>query len=90
MIRVALPVYLIPFLCCYRIIVEDAVDWRPHDKIVLSSSSYEPHEAEILTVKEVQAHHVKIYERLKYRHIGKALFYWVREVNGPGRMCSAT
>ncbi|XP_072688783.1 fibrocystin [Canis lupus baileyi] len=53
-----------------RIIVEDAVDWRPHDKIVLSSSSYEPHEAEILTVKEVQAHHVKIYERLKYRHIG--------------------
>uniref|UniRef100_A0A452TCK8 PKHD1 ciliary IPT domain containing fibrocystin/polyductin n=1 Tax=Ursus maritimus TaxID=29073 RepID=A0A452TCK8_URSMA len=53
-----------------RIIVEDTVDWRPHDKIVLSSSSYEPHEAEVLTVKEVQAHHVKIHERLKHRHIG--------------------
>ncbi|XP_045658178.1 fibrocystin isoform X2 [Ursus americanus] len=53
-----------------RIIVEDMVDWRPHDKIVLSSSSYEPHEAEVLTVKEVQAHHVKIHERLKHRHIG--------------------
>ncbi|XP_011512985.1 fibrocystin isoform X6 [Homo sapiens] len=53
-----------------RIIVEDAVDWRPHDKIVLSSSSYEPHEAEVLTVKEVKGHHVRIYERLKHRHIG--------------------
>ncbi|CAK6446893.1 unnamed protein product [Pipistrellus nathusii] len=53
-----------------RIIVEDAVDWRPHDKIVLSSSSYEPHEAEVLTVKEVKDHHVWTQERLKHRHIG--------------------
>ncbi|ELK28746.1 Fibrocystin [Myotis davidii] len=53
-----------------RIIVEDAVDWRPHDKIVLGSSSYEPHEAEVLTVKEVKGHHVRIQERLKHRHIG--------------------
>ncbi|KAF0885311.1 PKHD1 protein, partial [Crocuta crocuta] len=53
-----------------RIIVEDTVDWRPHDKIVLSSSSYEPHEAEVLTVKEVKAHHIRIHEQLKYRHIG--------------------
>ncbi|XP_008579097.1 PREDICTED: fibrocystin-like, partial [Galeopterus variegatus] len=53
-----------------RIIVEDAVDWRPHDKIVLSSSSYEPHEAEVLTVKEVKGHHIRIHERLKHRHIG--------------------
>ncbi|KAF3831628.1 hypothetical protein GH733_000440 [Mirounga leonina] len=57
-----------------RIIVEDTVDWRPHDKIVLSSSSYEPHEAEVLTVKEVQAHHVKIHERLKHRHVGVLQF----------------
>nr|KAF6507232.1 PKHD1 ciliary IPT domain containing fibrocystin/polyductin [Rousettus aegyptiacus] len=55
-----------------RIIVEDAVDWRPHDKIVLSSSSYEPHEAEVLTVKEVKGHHVRFHERLKHRHIGSA------------------
>ncbi|KAM8778545.1 fibrocystin isoform 4-T4 [Rhynchonycteris naso] len=53
-----------------RIIVEDTVDWRPHDKIVLSSSSYEPHEAEVLTVKEVKDHHVRIQERLRHRHIG--------------------
>ncbi|XP_044927182.1 fibrocystin isoform X1 [Mustela putorius furo] len=53
-----------------RIIVQDTVDWRPHDKIVLSSSSYEPHEAEVLTVKEAQAHHVKIHEQLKHRHVG--------------------
>ncbi|KAM5324480.1 fibrocystin isoform 2-T2 [Glossophaga mutica] len=55
-----------------RIIVEDTVDWRPQDKIVLSSSSYEPHEAEVLTVKEVKGHHVRIQERLKHRHIGSA------------------
>ncbi|XP_053078676.1 fibrocystin isoform X8 [Acinonyx jubatus] len=53
-----------------RIIVEDTVDWQPHDKIILSSSSYEPHEAEVLTVKEVKAHHIRIYEWLKHRHIG--------------------
>ncbi|KAM9666760.1 fibrocystin [Trichechus inunguis] len=53
-----------------RIIVKDVVDWQPHDKIVLSSSSYEPHEAEILTVKEVTGHHIRIQERLKHRHIG--------------------
>ncbi|KAK2113841.1 Fibrocystin, partial [Saguinus oedipus] len=52
------------------LILEDAVDWRPHDKIVLSSSSYEPHEAEVLTVKEVKGHYVRIQERLKHRHIG--------------------
>nr|XP_051711578.1 fibrocystin isoform X2 [Oryctolagus cuniculus] len=53
-----------------RIIIEDAVDWKPHDKIVLSSTSYEPHEAEVLTVKEVKGYHVGIHERLKHRHIG--------------------
>ncbi|XP_014638035.1 PREDICTED: fibrocystin [Ceratotherium simum simum] len=53
-----------------RIIVEDKVDWQPHDKIVLSSSSYEPHETEVLTVKEVKGHHVSLHERLKHRHIG--------------------
>ncbi|XP_073938075.1 fibrocystin isoform X2 [Castor canadensis] len=55
-----------------RIIVEDAVDWQPHDKIILSSSSYEPHEAEVLTVKDVKGHHIRVHERLKHRHIGGA------------------
>ncbi|XP_007934471.1 fibrocystin [Orycteropus afer afer] len=53
-----------------RIIVQDTVDWRPHDKIILSSSSYEPHEAEVLTVKEVRDHHIRIQGHLKHRHIG--------------------
>ncbi|KAM5286797.1 fibrocystin isoform 2-T3 [Hipposideros larvatus] len=57
-----------------RIILEDTVDWRPHDKIVLSSSSYEPHEAEVLTVKAVKGHYVRIHERLKHRHIGSVHF----------------
>lgn len=90
MICVALPVCLMPSLYCYRIIVEDAVDWRPHDKIVLSSSSYEPHETEVLTVKEVKGHHVWLHERLKHRHIGKALVCWLRKVSESRRMCSAT
>ena len=89
-IWVALPVYLIQSLCCYRIIVEDTVDWRPHDKIVLSSSSYEPHEAEVLTVKEVRGHHIRIHERLRHRHIGKSLVCSLREVNEPRQTCSAT
>ncbi|XP_029395132.1 fibrocystin isoform X6 [Mus pahari] len=55
-----------------KIIVHNAVDWQPHDTIVLSSSSYEAHEAEVLTVKEVKGHHIRIYERLKHRHIGSA------------------
>ncbi|KAM6181769.1 fibrocystin [Erethizon dorsatum] len=53
-----------------RIIVEDTVDWKPLDKIVLSSSSYEPHEAEVLTVKEVKGHHIRVHGRLQHRHIG--------------------
>ncbi|XP_006882176.1 PREDICTED: fibrocystin-like [Elephantulus edwardii] len=55
---------------CEKITVEDTVDWQPHDKIILSSSSYEPHEAEVLTITEVTGHQVRIQERLQYRHIG--------------------
>ncbi|XP_043861087.1 fibrocystin [Dromiciops gliroides] len=55
-----------------RILVEDAVDWRPQDKIVLSSSSYEPHEAEILTVKEVMGQNVRVHECLNHRHLGSS------------------
>ncbi|KAM8998944.1 fibrocystin isoform 1-T1 [Sarcophilus harrisii] len=55
-----------------RILVEDAVDWRPEDKIVLSSSSYEPHEAEILTIKEVIGQSVRIHEYLNHRHLGSS------------------
>ncbi|KAM4834528.1 fibrocystin [Thomomys bottae] len=53
-----------------RIIVGEAVDWQPQDKIVLSPSSYEPHEAEVLTVREVRGLHVRTHERLRHRHVG--------------------
>lgn len=75
LIAVVLLVYLTPAFWVYRIIVDDEVNWQPHEKIVLSSSSYEPHEAEVLTVKEVKGHHIRIYERLRHRHIGKALLF---------------
>lgn len=65
------------------------MDWRPRDKIVLSSSSYEPHEAEVLTVKEVKGRYIRIHERLKHWHIGKASVCWLKEVNDPGRTRSA-
>ncbi|XP_044531280.1 fibrocystin [Gracilinanus agilis] len=55
-----------------RILVKDEVDWRPQDKIVLSSSSYEPHEAEILTIKEVMGQNVRLYEHLNHRHLGSS------------------
>uniref|UniRef100_A0A8C2VLV7 Fibrocystin n=1 Tax=Chinchilla lanigera TaxID=34839 RepID=A0A8C2VLV7_CHILA len=53
-----------------RIIVGDAVDWKSPDRIVLTSSSYEPHEAEVLNVKEVKGHHIRVHGRLQHRHIG--------------------
>lgn len=86
LIAVVLLVYLTPAFWVYRIIIDDEVNWQPHDKIVLSSSSYEPHEAEVLTVKEVKGHHIRIYERLSHRHIGKALLCWLKEMGGPWRM----
>ncbi|XP_038628903.1 fibrocystin [Tachyglossus aculeatus] len=55
-----------------RIVVEDVVDWKPQGKIILSSSSYEAHEAELLTVKEVNDQHLQIHERLTYRHVGSS------------------
>uniref|UniRef100_A0A8C2SRX6 PKHD1 ciliary IPT domain containing fibrocystin/polyductin n=1 Tax=Coturnix japonica TaxID=93934 RepID=A0A8C2SRX6_COTJA len=53
-----------------RILVEDEVDWRPEGDIVISSSSYEAHQAELVTVKEVNGHSITLHERLLHRHIG--------------------
>lgn len=86
LIAVVLLVSLTPPFWVYRIIVDDEVNWQPHDKIVLSSSSYEPHEAEVLTIKEIKGYHIRIYERLRHRHIGKALLCWLKEMGGPWRI----
>ncbi|XP_069706944.1 fibrocystin [Phaenicophaeus curvirostris] len=53
-----------------RIFVEDEVDWNHGGDIVISSSSYEAHQAEAVTLKEVNGHSVKIHERFLHRHIG--------------------
>ncbi|KAK1207578.1 PKHD1 protein, partial [Pygoscelis papua] len=52
------------------IFVEDEVDWNHGGDIVISSSSYEAHQAEVVTLKEVNGHSIRIHERLLHRHIG--------------------
>ncbi|NWU65963.1 PKHD1 protein, partial [Pterocles burchelli] len=52
------------------IFVEDEVDWDHGGYIVISSSSYEAHQAEVVTLKEVNGRSIKIHERLLHRHIG--------------------
>ncbi|NXC48112.1 PKHD1 protein, partial [Penelope pileata] len=54
-----------------RILVEDEVDWSPGEDIVISSSSYEAHQAEVVTLKEVNGHSITLQERLLHRHIGQ-------------------
>lgn len=51
--------------------MEDEVDWSPGGDIVVSSSSYEAHQAEVVTLKEVNGRSIALHERLLHRHIGK-------------------
>ncbi|XP_026538321.1 fibrocystin [Notechis scutatus] len=53
-----------------RFMVQDHLDWHPGDKIVVSSSSYEAHQAEIITLEKVNNHSIRIRENLLHRHIG--------------------
>ncbi|XP_063279528.1 fibrocystin isoform X2 [Prinia subflava] len=55
-----------------RIFVEDEMDWDQGGDIVISSSSYEAHQAEVVTLKEVHGHNIRIHEQLLHRHIGRA------------------
>jgi len=59
----------------YRILVEDEVDWRPEGDIVISSCSYEAHQAELVTLKEVNGHSITLHERLLHRHIGRKYIF---------------
>lgn len=54
----------------YRIMVQDHLDWHQGDSIVVSSSSYEAHQAEIITLEKVNNRSIRIRERLLHRHIG--------------------
>ncbi|XP_063157380.1 fibrocystin [Candoia aspera] len=53
-----------------RVMVQDHLDWHQGDRIVVSSSSYEPHQAEIITLEKVNKRSIRIRERLLHRHIG--------------------
>ncbi|XP_054826531.1 fibrocystin [Eublepharis macularius] len=53
-----------------RLLVQDPLDWHRGDSIVISSSSYEAHQAETAILEEVNNHSIRIRERLLYRHLG--------------------
>ncbi|KAM6459801.1 fibrocystin isoform 3-T3 [Liasis olivaceus] len=53
-----------------RIMMQDHLDWHQGDSLVVSSSSYEAHQAEIITLEKVNNHSIRIRERLLHRHIG--------------------
>ncbi|XP_069461856.1 fibrocystin isoform X2 [Ambystoma mexicanum] len=53
-----------------RILLEDDVDWTPGDHLVISSSTYDAHQAELVTLKEVAHNNLKLQEQLVYRHAG--------------------
>ncbi|XP_053565532.1 fibrocystin [Bombina bombina] len=52
------------------IVLKDTVDWKQGDTIVISSSSYEAHQAEMVQLRESHGHVVRIWEKLIYRHTG--------------------
>ncbi|KAJ1148974.1 hypothetical protein NDU88_001796 [Pleurodeles waltl] len=55
-----------------RILLEDAVDWIPGEDIVISSSTYDAHQAELGTVTEVYKNSIKIHKQLLHRHTGRS------------------
>ncbi|XP_078503492.1 fibrocystin [Lissotriton helveticus] len=55
-----------------RILLEDAVDWTPGEDIVISSSTYDAHQAELETLKVVSKNSIKIHKPLLHRHTGKS------------------
>ncbi|KAM4771248.1 fibrocystin [Rhinophrynus dorsalis] len=55
---------------CIRIVLKTPVDWKAGDRIVISSSSYEAHQAELVNLREVHGHMIRIWEKLHYRHTG--------------------
>lgn len=52
------------------ITVADRVDWQPGDKIVIAASSFNPYEAEEVTVMAVDGTQVRIAPALQYQHLG--------------------
>ncbi|XP_067840890.1 fibrocystin-like [Heptranchias perlo] len=55
-----------------RIVLEDDVSWRLGDNIVITPSSYDPHETESVTMRDIQGQNIQLRERLLHRHIGSS------------------
>lgn len=60
--------------------MEDEVDWNHGGGIVISSSSYEAHQAEVVTLKEVNGHSIRTHERLLHSHTGKESVFPVERI----------
>ncbi|XP_069582956.1 fibrocystin [Ranitomeya imitator] len=52
------------------IALNNTVDWSPGDKIVISSSSYEAHQAELVYLRDIYGPIVRIWGKLNYWHSG--------------------
>ncbi|XP_075056903.1 fibrocystin-like [Mixophyes fleayi] len=52
------------------IALNGTVDWRPGDQIVVGSSSYEAHQAELVHLRDIYGPIVRIWGRLNYWHSG--------------------
>ncbi|XP_075717008.1 fibrocystin [Rhinoderma darwinii] len=52
------------------IALNGTVDWRPGDEVVLSSSSYEAHQAELVRLRDIYGSIVRIWGKLNYWHSG--------------------
>ncbi|KAM4043868.1 fibrocystin [Anomaloglossus baeobatrachus] len=50
--------------------LNNTVDWRPGDKVVISSSSYEAHQAELVYVRDVYGPILRIWGKLNFWHSG--------------------
>ncbi|XP_068136131.1 fibrocystin isoform X2 [Hyperolius riggenbachi] len=46
------------------------VDWQPGDEIVISSTSYEAHQAELFQLRDIYGYIIRVWGRLSYRHTG--------------------
>ncbi|XP_056419985.1 fibrocystin isoform X2 [Hyla sarda] len=52
------------------IALNNTVDWRPGDEVIISSSSYEAHQAELFHLRDIYGTIVRIWGRLNYWHSG--------------------
>jgi hypothetical protein len=54
-----------------RLLLEDAPDWRPGDKLVVASTDFDPNHAEVVTISSVSGPTVTLVEPLDFSHYGE-------------------